>query len=1385
MTAAFDPFAEMTAKYEKMARSTDPLRRAIGKQSLEEMRKGDRKAGREAAQSTDDSDYPASIWAHVPLAALFEQEGNVLDTSRSNGEIKTTHQPVHGSKSNCVVIWPDRGRYHCSSCNTTGDAVDYRIALTGDSYSTVAVHLRATYGNPTPKTGIVAPLVAGVGDGRGVGAAAPTPIRAGVQLVPQAAIDITVEDAEELVPQVWNALTRRNRPHLFKFGDGLFRLGGDGADGRVLKLLTDKMLLHEAGQAAEFIKTVQNKDGTTRSAVRFMPTKLLDSVMGEDISTIPLPTLRAIVNVPVFAPDGELLTTPGYHPGSQTYYHPRTGFFLNDVPNHPSTAQVDAAKALLFDEVFDGFLFHEEDKPDPGNKANAIAFALLPYVRGIIRGPTPIHCVEAGQERTGKGKLVKACLYPALGAWPSAVTQAQEDEEWRKLITTQLIAGMQYIFIDNVSHPLYSGVLAKATTDEVWNDRILGGNKQLNVPVNVIWCLTGNNPIYSAELRGRRVLINIFADQPHPETKTGFKHPDLESWLIERRTDLVWSALVLIKSWFAAGAPKGSVTLGSYESWAHTMSGILEHLQIPDFMQNTAAEAMLAVDPATEGLRRFVAAWWLAWGDQQVTTKDLVQCALTTDGLDLGRGETTERGLQSRLGKLLNRNKGRVVGDWRVNLGANTNIGQKYRLHRVIGAEPAVVTSVTDGDTSQPTAQSPEKGVTGSDTLGGSQRSVLPHKVVTHVGLSDTSAYPTICKPDIMSISGLYITQGADVTPTDTTVTPAGERDSAGFAYQLCTDDTSAGEAIVAAVAEPVIGFDLETTGLDPLTARARLAQIATKAKVYIIDLWQVDPSCLSPLFTGDGPQIAGHNLKFDLSFVAQLGFELNSGRKCFDTQLAGQLLHAGLEHPKGTYSLAGTVKRHLGITLDKELQTSDWSADSLSEDQLAYAAKDAAILLPLVEKLKVELQIAGLEHIADIEMRCIPLLAHMTLKGIGIDTAAWSKLADDAKTTAETLRARLDGMVGPGVNVLWSSPAQILPYLRSQGHKVASTDELTLRSIADKEPIAPVLLELRDAATRVSKSGNDWLTTHVSKVDGRVHASYNQLGTDTGRMSCDKPNMQNIPRDPRYRACFVPPPGRKFVKADYSQIELRIAAQYSGDEVMLDAYRRGIDLHNNLGAAIYSVVLEQVDRDQRQMAKSANFGLLYGAGVGTFKDYCARQGQYITEDTAASIRETFFATYPGLRLWQKAQGNLEDEAEPEEDEDYLGESLTHKLRRRAEARKAAYDKPRGTLATRTMMNRRRLNIDKYTEKLNTPVQGTGADILKLALATLWEDRHAFPTAFPVVIVHDEIMYECDDNDAESLAPWLQRHMEAAGNTVLTQVSCVAEPEVKQNWGKG
>ncbi|WP_295432985.1 bifunctional 3'-5' exonuclease/DNA polymerase [Thermus sp.] len=528
----------------------------------------------------------------------------------------------------------------------------------------------------------------------------------------------------------------------------------------------------------------------------------------------------------------------------------------------------------------------------------------------------------------------------------------------------------------------------------------------------------------------------------------------------------------------------------------------------------------------------------------------------------------------------------------------------------------------------------------------------------------------------------------------------------------------------------PFLGLDLETTGLDPHRDRIRLLTLATEEGAITFDLFRVPQAleALKPLLASPrGPVLVGHNLKFDLGFLLKAGLEVEGGR-LWDTGLVHQVLNAEARMPS---------LKELVPELDKTLQTSDW-AGPLSQEQLAYAALDALVLHGLYQEQHKKVNQRSLGKVVAIEHRALPAIAWMELSGAPFDPALWEEAVAEGEGSLRSIQEALP----KGVN--WNSPQQVLRYLRELGLNLPNTTEETLAQHQD-HPLVAALLRYREAAKRLSTYGEKW-AEYVHPTTGRIHPSWQQVGAETGRMACRKPNLQNIPRDQALRRAFRAPQGRVLVKADFSQIELRIAAAIAREERMLRAFEEGQDLHTLTASLVLGKDPKEVTKEDRQLAKALNFGLLYGLGAEGLRKYAlAGYGLRLGLEEAQRLREAFFRTYPALRRWHLSQ-------------------------------------PEGEVEVRTLTGRRRVT-DRFTEKLNTPVQGTGADGLKLALALLWERRHQVRDTFPVLAVHDEVVVEAPEGAAHAAQDWLVQAMREGMAEVVGEVPIEVEVGVYRDWG--
>ena len=552
-----------------------------------------------------------------------------------------------------------------------------------------------------------------------------------------------------------------------------------------------------------------------------------------------------------------------------------------------------------------------------------------------------------------------------------------------------------------------------------------------------------------------------------------------------------------------------------------------------------------------------------------------------------------------------------------------------------------------------------------------------------------------------------------------------------------------------------LVALDLETTGLNPRVDSIRLLSLATKAGTYVVDCHSIDPAELFPILTER--TVVAHNALFDLGFLSTLGFEPG---KVADTMILSQLLHAGskvepLKRGQASHSLDSVVEREIGLELDKTYQNSDWGS-TLTPEMIEYAARDVEVLLPLYEVLKAKIEEAGLTYVAEIEHRALPAVAWMSSTGVPIDADGWREHARKTEADAARLKDELNALAPEHPDdEVWNfgSHQQVRKVAKLLGVDLPNTRDETLAVYTDEHNFISALRDYRKAAKLASTYGAGWLENGYHK-DGRIYASWRQLRAATGRMACDHPNLQNIPRTGPLRSYIRAPEGRLFVIADYSQIELRIAAKVSGDKEMLSAYTEGRDLHTLTSQNLTG--REGISKDDRKLAKAVNFGLLYGMGAKGLQSYALTSyGVEMSLEEASLYRRRFFQTYPGLKRWH--------------DNEWRGWLRSH-------------------AETRTLTGRRRMNVQKLTDRLNAPVQGTGADGLKLALAFLWEGRNQCSGAVPVLVCHDEVVVECDAERAVDTKAWLERTMIEGMDAVMNgtdevDIPVEVEARIARSWG--
>jgi DNA polymerase I len=587
------------------------------------------------------------------------------------------------------------------------------------------------------------------------------------------------------------------------------------------------------------------------------------------------------------------------------------------------------------------------------------------------------------------------------------------------------------------------------------------------------------------------------------------------------------------------------------------------------------------------------------------------------------------------------------------------------------------------------------------------------------------------------------------------------------------------------------VAFDCETTGLQPVYGGLRLLQLAALDRMpVVIDCWDLEDhhwQDLEEFFSLKRYWLA-HNAVFDLGWLQE--HEIYPEGEVLCTMLASRILTNGLPNLK--HGLQHVVKRYLKLEISKEEQKSDWTGD-LTLSQLDYAAYDVELLTQLDGPINQRMAEGNLHKAWFLECKALPTMAQLWRTGMPFQRDELEQLHQDLAADNErlgeafidtldealpegkklprdpdgtfNLRSKPEGSVREGTKKQagfnLNSPKQLLDVFTTLIGAIPvdntgkpSASRAALREyVGDHRVVAEYL-----AWKRVEKRRQmvEALLKHLGST-GFIKASYMQLGADTGRMSCIGPNLQQIPRDSRFRACVKAPAGWKLVVADYAQMELRLAAAEAEDPLMIRAFQDGLDLHTVTAMQIYGVSEDEVTKEMRQISKSANFGLLYGSGARGLRNYAAGMGVQMDLAEAGEIRAKFHAVYTGISRWQR-------------------ENAAQANRHRSDA----------AIRIRNSGLRRILpgDYNSLTVRSNTPIQGAGAAVLKRTLGKLWPLLKADGEEVVRIagVVHDEVILLVREEHADIWCHQLAAVMQDAEAEWLGPVPPLAEAKAADSW---
>ena len=383
---------------------------------------------------------------------------------------------------------------------------------------------------------------------------------------------------------------------------------------------------------------------------------------------VALPALAGVVEVPTLRPDGSILATPGFDKSTGLMYLPDPSLTVPSIPEYPSVTDIQQAVAIVDDVLFD-FPF-----VDQASRANAWAVLVTTMIRHAIQGRVPLCICDAPKAGTGKGLFVSMASVIATGRLAAMFSAPDDDDEWRKQLTSALLIGATMIIIDNLEGRLDSPSLSRALTAPIWADRILKTNTMAHLPNNATWLATGNNISLGGDMPRRCYLVRMDARHPKPWERTGFRHPRLEEYVTEHRGELVAALLTIIRGWYAASCPVASVPpFGGFEAWAETTGGILAYAGIDGFLSNLPV-LHSQLDEDTPVWATFFEAWHDVLGGAPVAVAMVTESLKANEDFreklpDHLKGELAEllanrkQGFNQKLGGALRARKDSVFAD--------------------------------------------------------------------------------------------------------------------------------------------------------------------------------------------------------------------------------------------------------------------------------------------------------------------------------------------------------------------------------------------------------------------------------------------------------------------------------------------------------------------------------------------------------------------------------------------------------------------------------------------------------------------------------------------------------------------------------------------------
>ena len=578
--------------------------------------------------------------------------------------------------------------------------------------------------------------------------------------------------------------------------------------------------------------------------------------------------------------------------------------------------------------------------------------------------------------------------------------------------------------------------------------------------------------------------------------------------------------------------------------------------------------------------------------------------------------------------------------------------------------------------------------------------------------------------------------------------------DSLNCNYQLIDTEEKRREIIQKLLTSKILSLDTETTGTEPMDAElvGMSFSIAENEAFYVpVPAGQEEALKIvnefRPVFENENSLKVGQNIKYDMIVLKNYGAEVKG--PLFDTMIAHYVLQPELRH--GMDYLAEIYLHYQTIHIDELIGPKGKNQKNMRDldpkDVYRYACEDADVTLKLKNVLEEELKKNDAERLFyDIEMPLVPVLVNIERNGVLLDTEALKQSSAHFTAQMENIEKEIYELAGETFNI--ASPKQVGEVLfdklkiveKAKKTKTGQyvTSEEVLESLRHKHPVVEKILEHR-GLKKLLGTYIDALPLLINPRTGRVHTSFNQTVTATGRLSSSNPNLQNIPiRDENgkeIRKAFIPDEGCLFFSADYSQIELRIMAHLSEDKNMIDAFLSNHDIHAATAAKIYKIDLNDVGSDMRRKAKTANFGIIYGISV-----FGLAERMNVDRKEAKELIDGYFETYPGVKAY------MDKSIQVAQEKGYV-ETIFHRKRFLPD------------------INSRNAVVRGYAERnaINAPIQGSAADIIKVAMARIYQRFQAEGIQAKMILqVHDELNFSVPVNEKERVEEIVIEEMEKA-----------------------